>query len=491
MSTDLTTGTSTTGRATADTTAAGTTAAGTTAAATAAEHVPAAGVDEALLPDGSARAHAAAALAAVRARGPRALAADVARAAAELGLVHGAVAAGKVDPFVVDPVPRVLQRSEWQQLAAGLEQRLRALEAFVADAHGPREAVRAGVVPAAVIETNRYLSPGLAPPRRWIGMAGPDVVRGADGRLVVLEDNLRTPTLLAYALAARDIVAPRLDVRPGPAPVREAARTAMRRMLAAATDLPDPVVAVLGDGPRGGIPWEIDQLGEMAGAPVVLPSDLVTRGDALALPDGRRVDLLWRRTSEERLTDDHGRLNELGELLDRPLRAGTVTVVNAFGTGVADDKRTYPYVEDLVRFFLGEEPQVRSVPAYDLGDPAQCRAALARLPELVLKPRSGSGGRGVLIGPRADAARLERARAAVLAAPGEWIAQEPVALSTHPTVVDGALVPRHVDYRPYVFCADDEVVVLPGGITRVALTEGDLIVNASQGGGGKDTWVVG
>ncbi len=470
---------------------------------------PTQALDEALLPDGGDREHAAASLAAVRAYGPGALAADVARAAADLDLQHGP--AGEAHLFSVDPVPRVLRRAEWERLAAGLTQRLRALEAFVADAHGPREAVRAGVVPAAVLDTNRYLTPGLPPPRRWIGMAGPDVVRGADGELVVLEDNVRTPSLLAYALAARDLVAPRLiedlaaphasDPRRGPlqqgrssttpAPVREAAVAAMRRMLAAATDVPDPVVAVLGDGPRSAVAWEIDRFGEMVGAPVVLPSELTTRGDALVLPDGRRVDLLWRRTSEERLTDDDGRPSELGELLLGPLRAGTVTVVNAFGTGVADDKRTFPYVEDLVRFFLGEEPQLRSVPAYDLGDPDRCRAALDRLPELVLKPRSGSGGHGVLIGPRADAGGLERARAAVLAAPGEWIAQEPVALSTHPTVVDGALVPRHVDYRPYAFCADDETIVLPGGFTRVSLTEGELVVNASQGGGGKDTWVVG
>ncbi|SFT89747.1 Uncharacterized conserved protein, circularly permuted ATPgrasp superfamily [Geodermatophilus amargosae] len=448
-----------------------------------------AGLDEALLPDGSDRGHAAPALAAVRALGPGALAADVARAAAGLGLLHGP--ADEAHVFTVDPVPRVLQRAEWQRLATGLDQRLRALEAFVADAHGPREAVRAGVVPAVVLDTNRYLAPGLPPPRRWIGMAGPDLVRGADGRLVVLEDNVRTPTLLAYALAARDLVAPRLGVQPGPAPVREAARTAMRRMLADATDVPDPVVAVLGDGPRSSVAWEIDRLGEMVDAPVLLAAQLSVRGDALVLPDGRRVDLLWRRTSEERLTDDDGRPNELGELLLGPLRAGTVTVVNAFGTGVADDKRTFPYVEDLVRFFLGEEPELRSQPAYDLGDPARCRAALDRLPELVLKPRSGSGGHGVLIGPRADAGQLERARAAVLAAPGEWIAQEPVALSTHPTVVDGALVPRHVDYRPYAFCVDGETIVLPGGFTRVSLTEGELVVNASQGGGGKDTWVVG
>src|SRR3712207_5625161 len=164
----------------------------------------------------------------------------------------------------------------------------------------------------------------------------------------------------------------------------------MRRMPADATDVPDPVVGVLGDGPRSSVPWEIDRFGEMVGAPVVLPAQLTARGDDLRLPDGRRVDVLWRRTSEERLTRDDGRPNELGELLLRPLRAGTVTVVNAFGTGVADDKRTFPYVEDLVRFFLGGQPRLRSQPAYDLGDPAQCRAALDRLPELVLKPRSGS-----------------------------------------------------------------------------------------------------
>ncbi|MGY1650257.1 circularly permuted type 2 ATP-grasp protein [Geodermatophilus sp. SYSU D01119] len=446
-------------------------------------------LDEALLPDGSDRPHAAAALAAVRAYGPGALAADVARAVAGLGMEHGPE--GEAHLFAVDPVPRVLERSEWAELAAGLDQRLRALEAFVADAHGPREAVRAGVLPAEVVDTNRYLAPGLATPRRWIGMAGPDLVRGADGRFVVLEDNVRTPSLLAFALAARDLVAPRLGVEPGPAPVREVAVTAMRRMLADATDLPDPVLAVLGDGPRSSVPWEIDRFGEMVGAPVVLPSQLSARGEDLLLPDGRRVDLLWRRTSEERLTDDDGRPNELGELLLGPLRAGTVAVVNAFGTGVADDKRTFPYVEDLVRFFTGEEPLLRSQPAYDLGDPAQCREALGRLPELVLKPRSGSGGWGVLIGPRATREQLERVRAEVLAAPGEWIAQEPVALSTHPTVVDGALVPRHVDYRPYAFCTDGGTVVLPGGFTRVSLTEGELVVNASQGGGGKDTWVVG
>ena len=448
-------------------------------------------LDEALDRTGADRPHAADVMAAVRSRGPGALAARV-RSAAEL---HGVVLDKGLEarPFAIDPVPRIVAAAEWDALAAGIAQRVRALEAFVADVHGPREAVRAGVVPADVVDTNRYALTRyglvLPPPRVWIGLAGPDVVRGVDGRFVVLEDNVRTPTMLAYALAARDLLAPLLDVRPGPRPLREPAREALRRMLAAAAGPPDPVVAVLDDGGRPAVRWEIARLAELVDAPAVRPEDLLARGDALHLADGRRVDLLWRRTSEERLHDDAGRVNALGELLLRPLAAGTVAVVNAFGTGVADDKRTYPYVEDLVRFFCGEEPLLPSVPSYDLGDPVQRAAALPRLADLVVKPRSGSGGHGVLIGPRATGGQLEGVRRAVEADPGEWIAQEPVALSTHPTVVDGALVPRHVDLRPFAVHDGERVTVLPGGLTRVALGEGDLIVNASQGGGGKDTWV--
>ncbi|WP_176819050.1 circularly permuted type 2 ATP-grasp protein [Quadrisphaera sp. DSM 44207] len=445
-------------------------------------------LDEALAPDGRERPHAAAALAAVRRHDLAALAAEVARDAERRGLHRGIGSEDDVLP--VDPVPRVVHGAEWDRLASGLAQRVRALEAFAADAHGAREAVRAGVVPAQVVDSSRYHAPGLPPPRVFVGMAGPDVVRGADGRLVVLEDNVRTPTMLAYALALREVVGERLRVRPGPRPVRAAARAAAWGVLRAATPVPDPVVAVLDDDGPGRVRWEVGALAALLGVPAVRPAQLRPRGGALVLPDGRRVDVLWRRTSEERLHDDAGRLNALGQLLLGPLRAGSLAVVNAFGSGVADDKRTYPYVEDLVRFFCGEEPLLGSVPAYDLGDPRQLVQALPRLHELVVKPRSGSGGRGVLIGPRASAQQLARARAAVAAEPGEWIAQEVVALSTHPTAVDGALVPRHVDLRPFAFCDGERVVVLPGGFTRVALGAGELVVNASQGGGAKDTWVV-
>jgi carboxylate-amine ligase len=450
-------------------------------------------LDEAVAPDGSDRPHHAPALAAVRGRDLRALAADLDADVRRAGLRHG-VGEHEHD-FRIDPVPRVLQQAEWDHLAAGVVQRVLALEAFAADAHGAREAVRAGVVPAEVLETSRYLAAEVPTPTAYVGMAGPDVVRGADGRLVVLEDNVRTPTMLAYALAARDLVGGRLDVEPAPHPVREAAGAAARAMLRAATPVADPVVAVLGDGPRSGVAWEITALAELVGAPAVVAEDLRRHGDHLLLPDGRPVDVLWRRTSEERLRDDAGRLSDLGELLLAPLRAGTVAVVNAFGSGVADDKRAYCYVEELVRFYRGEEPLLRSVPSYDLGEPGRLAQVLPRLHELVVKPRSGSGGHGVLIGPRASREQVERAREVVAAEPGEWVAQELVALSTHPTVVDGALVPRHVDLRPFAFATgpgtgDRGITVLPGGFTRVALREGDLVVNASQGGGGKDTWVV-
>ena len=199
---------------------------------------------------------------------------------------------------------------------------------------------------------------------------------------------------------------------------------------------------------------------------------------------------MYRRTDEDRLRGDDGELTELAELLLEPLRAGGVGLVNWFGNGVADDKRVYPYVDDLVRLYLGEEPHLRSVPTHDLADPAARDEVLDRLGELVLKPRDGHGGTGVTFGPSASAAVLAEARETVRADPGGWIAQDPVLLSTHPTVIDGRLVPRHVDLRPFAFCDGSDVTVAPGGLTRVALTEGSMIVNSSRQGGGKATWVL-
>src|SRR4051794_18310160 len=410
-------------------------------------------------------------------------------------MLHGAGAAEHA--FAFDPVPRVVAAEEWRTLVAGLRQRVAALDAFVADVFGAREAVRAGVVPEAAIQRCPWFERDLvgvaAPPVR-IAVAGPDIVRGTDGRLAVLEDNVRTPTMMAYAAAGRPLVAARLGLSPEPGDLAGALRAALWRVLRAAvapvaTDSGDVAAAILTEGAGNALHWEIDALGALLGVPVLTPGDLAVRRGRVIGPDGRPLDVLWRRTSEERLRTDDGALTDLGAALLEPLRAGRVAVVNAFGTGVADDKRVFPYVEDLVRFFVGEEPLLPSVPAHDLTRPDDLAQVRARLAELVVKPGAGSGGHGVLIGPRATAAELDRARAAIDADPGAWIAQELVELSTHPTVVDGRLEPRHADLRPFAFSAGGEVEVLPGAFSRFARERGDLIVNCSQGGGGRDVWV--
>jgi carboxylate-amine ligase len=218
--------------------------------------------------------------------------------------------------------------------------------------------------------------------------------------------------------------------------------------------------------------------------------ELVADRGCLRLLDGRRVQVVYRRTNEDRLRGDDGELTPLGACLLPALRAGTVTVINGYGTGVADDKLVYPYVDALVRFYLGEEPLVPSVPTYDLAHADARAEAFERLGELVVKPRDGHGGTGVLIGPRASAAQLRAVREEIERRPDAWVAQETVALSTHPTVIDGRLEPRHIDVRPFVFYDGEHVRALPGGLTRVALEAGQLIVNSSRGGGGKDTWVL-
>ena len=294
---------------------------------------------------------------------------------------------------------------------------------------------------------------------------------------------------MGYAETVRRVVAPLLPGAPRPfadglAPVLSAV------LRAAAPDVDGPVVAVLGDSRGTNVRWEPARVAGLLGVPLVDLDDLTAVGDRLRLPDGRLVDVLWRRTSEERLLGDDGRPNRLGTALLPGLRRGTLRVVNPFGTGLADDKRTYPYVEDLVRFELGEEPRVRSVRTLDVGTDDGRAEALDRLDELVVKPRTGSGGRGVTVMPRASPERRREVRRAVLAAPQDWVAQEPVLLSTCPTVVEGRLEDRHVDLRPCLLSDGAAVTVLPGGLTRTAPRTGELVVNLSQGGGAKDTWVL-
>jgi uncharacterized circularly permuted ATP-grasp superfamily protein len=439
-------------------------------------------VDEAFDADGVARAAYAGVLAALQAASPAAVAEAIAAGIQRDGVVHGAD--DGAHPLAVDAVPRVFGADEWAALEAGLTQRIRALEAFTADAFGAREAFRAGVVPADLLDRCAWFEDDLAGlevrgPR--IGVAGPDIVRDARGELRVLEDNVRTPTLMAFAVAARRQVERALPNAPRPLPIEDALRTALHDMAG------DGAAAILGRDAGNIVWWELEQLAQLTGWPLVGIDDLAERGGRVVLrQDGSPLDVVWRRTGEDRLRSDDGRLTALGSLLLEPLRRGAVRVVNALGTGVADDKRTYVYVEALVRFFCGEEPLLRSVPAWDLGDDEQRADALARFDELVFKPRDGAGGDGVVLARQASREELADLRAAIDADPGAWIAQEPVALSTHPTVIDGRLEPRHVDLRPFVVGGR----VLPGGLSRFAQGAGELVVNCAQGGGGKDVWVL-
>ena len=439
-------------------------------------------IDEAFEPGGAVRPAYAKVLAALEATSPAAAAEAIAAGVERGGVVHGAGAGAH--PFAIDAVPRVFAADEWARVEAGLAQRVRALEAFVRDAFGAREAFAAGVVPPDLLDRCPWLEDDIAEfPDRGarIGVAGPDVVRAASGGLLVLEDNVRDPTLMAFAVAARRLVAPVLPGAPRPRPVADALRGALLEMAG------DGRAVILARDPGNIVWWEIEELARMTGWPLVGIDDLEVRDGRLVVrADGTRVAVVWRRTSEERLRDDDGRLTAVGALLLEPLRRGSVRVVNAFGTGVADDKRTYVYVEALVRFYCGEEPLLRSVPTFDLADDEQRAAALGRLDELVFKPRDGAGGAGIVLGAQASAGELAELRAQVEGDPSAWVAQEPVALSTHPTVVDGRLEPRHVDLRPFVIGGR----VLPGGLSRFAQGAGELVVNCAQGGGGKDVWVL-
>jgi uncharacterized circularly permuted ATP-grasp superfamily protein len=375
------------------------------------------------------------------------------------------------DHFHLDPVPRVIAAAEWERLAAGLVQRVRALDAWCADAYGERRIVRDGIVPPRVIETVDTFEPALrgVTLERWIGIAGLDVVRAPDGRFLVLEDNLRTPSGMAYVAAARAtterLLQPVGDAVPVPL-------DGLREMLASVLG---PRAVVLTDGPDNAAYWEHRWIADLLEIPLVEPDELDVAG----------VEVVYRRTNASQLE------SPVGRLLAGPWLQGRLRLVNAFGVGVGDDKLAHAYVEDMVRYYLGEEPLLGSVRTYDLGRPEVLEEALDRLEELVVKPRSGYGGEGVVICPHAEPADVERTRAAVVESPEDYVAQELIALSEHPTVIDGELAPRHVDLRPFVFLgAGDTASVLPGGLTRVALDEGALVVNSSQKGGAKDTWVI-
>jgi carboxylate-amine ligase len=415
-----------------------------------------------------------------------------------LGLSFGAGVA-----MTVDPVPRVIEASEWEALEAGLLQRARALNAFILDAYGDQRIFAAEVVPRRLLETSQGYEPRMrglldpaVPPATVAGM---DLIRDADGELLVLEDNLRMPSGATYAIAVREAVGAELgtDATKGlrrPDGYVERLGAAIRAA-APSQHAAEPVAAILSDGSGSGAYYEHERLGRELSLPIVTPDQLSQARGRLYARIGRervQLDVIYRRLDADRLTDAGGALTPLGALLAPALESGRLRCVNAIGTGLADDKLAHAYVADMIRFYLGEEPRLRSVPSYDLSDPAAREEVVGRLDELVVKSRDGFGGHGVTIMPRATEGERRKVIGLVRRRPERFVAQELVPLSTHPTVVGAGIAPRRVDLRPYVLSpATGEPSVMQGGLTRYAKEAEQMVVNSSQGGGSKDTWVMG
>jgi len=417
--------------------------------------------------------------------------------------VYGAAdAEERIIPF--DIIPRVLTKSEWQRLSTGLVQRVKALNAFLADVYGAAEIVAAGKIPADLVYRNPYFRPemvGLRLPHDiYVQIAGIDVIRVDDNDFYVLEDNARTPSGVSYMLEDREVMMrlfPDLFAVNRIAPVENYPEELLATLKSVApySAPDDPTVALLTPGPYNSAYYEHSFLADKLGIELVEGRDLLVRDNVVYMrtTEGpKRVDVLYRRLDDDFLDPLTFRPDsQLGVPgLMHAYRSGNITLANAVGTGVADDKAVYSYMPDIVRFYLGEEPILKNVPTWRCREPDALKYVLEHLGELVVKEVAGSGGYGMLIGPASDQATRDIFAAKLRAAPENFIAQPTLALSTSPTFVNAGIAPRHVDLRPFVLSGADKVRIVPGGLTRVALKDGSLVVNSSQGGGTKDTWVL-
>jgi uncharacterized circularly permuted ATP-grasp superfamily protein len=405
-------------------------------------------------------------------------------------------------PF--DVVPRILAAREWMELERGLKQRVAALNAFLKDIYGPQDCLRAGVVPADLILTNPQYRPemqGRRPPGDiWCHISGVDLIRTGEDGFYVLEDNARTPSGVSYMLENREMMMrlfPDLFAEHGVRPVDTYVDELMRALEASAPAGAgaDPTIVVLTPGPYNSAYYEHSFLADKLGVELVEGADLFVNDDQVFMrttQGPRRVDVIYRRIDDDFLDPLTFRPDSAVGVpgLMAAYQAGTVTLANAVGTGVADDKAVYTYMPDIVEFFTGEAPILKNVPTWRCREPEALKEVLGRLPELVVKEVGGSGGYGMLVGPAATRAEIEAFRQKLLADPDDFIAQPTLMLSTAPTLSGDGLSPRHVDLRPFVLTSPSGVRVTPGGLTRVALKPGSLVVNSSQGGGTKDTWVL-
>ncbi len=417
--------------------------------------------------------------------------------------VYGAAEADeRLIPF--DIVPRIISAREWARLTRGIEQRVRAINAFLHDIYHRQEILRAGRVPVELIARNDAFLPqmiGVAPPGGvYTHIVGIDLVRTGENEFFVLEDNARTPSGVSYMLENRETMLqmfPELFTRIKVQPVQDYPVNLRRSLAASApTDCsPDCTVAVLTPGIHNSAYYEHAFLADQMGVELVEGHDLrITDGKvAMRTTEGYKpIDVLYRRVDDDFL--DPMNFNPESTLgvpgIMDVYRAGGITIANAPGTGIADDKAIYSYMPDIVEFYTGEKAILKNVPTWRCSEPEALSYVLDNLTELVVKEVHGSGGYGMLVGPAASKKEVAAFRKKLQARPGNYIAQPTLALSTVPILTKAGLAPRHVDLRPFVQVRPDGCTITPGGLTRVALKKGSLVVNSSQGGGTKDTWVL-
>ncbi|MBX9761908.1 MAG: circularly permuted type 2 ATP-grasp protein [Pseudomonadaceae bacterium] len=401
-------------------------------------------------------------------------------------------------PF--DIIPRSIPASEWRTVERGCIQRVQALNMFLADLYHDQRILKAGIIPAEQVLANegyQIAMQGLDLHRDlYAHIAGVDLVRDGDGSYYVLEDNLRTPSGVSYMLEDRKMMMrlfPELFAAQRVAPIDHYPNLLLDT-LKSSSPLDNPNVVVLTPGRFNSAYFEHAFLAREMGVELVEGADLFVRDDKLFMrttAGAKQVDVVYRRLDDAFLDplafNPDSMLGVPGLLAC--YRSGNVVLANAIGTGVADDKSIYPYVDDMIRFYLSEEPVLKNVPTFQCRKPAELSHVLANLEQLVVKETQGSGGYGMLVGPAATKAEIEDFRARLIAKPEAYIAQPTLCLSTCPTFVERGIAPRHIDLRPFVL-SGKETRIVPGGLTRVALREGSLVVNSSQGGGTKDTWVV-
>jgi len=414
--------------------------------------------------------------------------------------------AGKERLIPFDIIPRIIPSADWLALQAGLRQRVKTLNAFLHDIYHDQEILRAGVIPADQVLKNAQFRPEMmgidVPAGIYAHIAGVDLVRadsgGKIGEYFVLEDNLRVPSGVSYMIEDRKMMMrlfPELFSRHKIAPVQHYPDKLLENLRTVApVGVSDPTVVLLTPGAFNSAYFEHTFLAQQMGVELVEGRDLFVKDEAVFMrttQGPQRVDVIYRRLDDDFLDPLAFRKDSMLGVpgLLSAYRAGNVTLANAIGTGVADDKSIYPYVPDMVRFYLGEESLLNNVPTYMLRKPDDLKYTLEHLAELVVKEVHGAGGYGMLVGPASTKQEIEDFRARIVAAPEKYIAQPTLALSHCPTFVESGIAPRHLDLRPFVL-SGKSIDMVPGGLTRVALREGSLVVNSSQGGGTKDTWVL-